>query len=287
MSNIFDINKFNIIEDKENYYFFRALNMADNQDLENGTILDKEGKIKKIRTDRQRYEENIENGKAKYKKDDKLSLEQVYDHVKKHYRKDTNCISLSSSAKVSISYGRGFYKDKYVIIKIPKEFGSKVINAGQYMLEEIDKKIKCYVSSTKINNILSKKLNEIDNSKTIDEIKKIIEAKYTSKKEQLNTNKAKLRKGIKYKSPIKIINTNQALNKEQELEKNKIIARLILLERKGNMPPVIPYTKNNNLLVQTVENAFSSLEFIHYGNIEQEKIIDVSKEIVDIFAIIQ
>ena len=56
MEEIFDIEKFNIIEDEENYYFFRALNMADNQDLENGVILDSEGNFERIRTDRERYE---------------------------------------------------------------------------------------------------------------------------------------------------------------------------------------------------------------------------------------
>ena len=60
MESLFDIDKFNIIEDEENYYFFRALNMADNQDLDTGTILDNTGNIEKIRTDRERYEENPE-----------------------------------------------------------------------------------------------------------------------------------------------------------------------------------------------------------------------------------
>lgn len=31
---ILEIDKFNIISDEENYYFFRALNMADNSDIE-------------------------------------------------------------------------------------------------------------------------------------------------------------------------------------------------------------------------------------------------------------
>ena len=95
MESLFDVDKFNIIEDEGNYYFFRALNMADNQDLEAGTILDNRGSIERIRTDRERYEENAENEASKYSKDAEISLEQVYDHIKMHYRKDTNCISLS------------------------------------------------------------------------------------------------------------------------------------------------------------------------------------------------
>lgn len=150
MNSILNIDKFNTIEDEENYYFFRALNMADNKDIETKEIIDETGSIQKIRTDRQRWEENSENILPKYNENSEISLEQVYDHIKMHYRKDTNCISLSSNANVSVCYGRGFYKDKYVMIKVPKkEFGQKVINAGQYMLEEIENKINQYISSTK------------------------------------------------------------------------------------------------------------------------------------------
>ena len=56
--------------------------MEDNNDIETGTILDDEGNFEKIRTDRERYEENPENGAPKYDKDASISLEQVYDHIK-------------------------------------------------------------------------------------------------------------------------------------------------------------------------------------------------------------
>lgn len=287
MESLFDVDKFNIIEDEENYYFFRALNMADNQDLDIGTILDNAGNIEKIRTDRERYEENAENEAQKYSKDEEISLEQVYDHIKMHYRKDTNCISLSSNGNVSISYGRRFYKDRYVMVKVPKsELGEKVINAGQYMLEEIAKQVEEYISSIQDDIRLLETISEIDNSKTAEEIRKAIETRYTTR-ETLDPNNAKPRKGITYRSPVTRISSYQALNKEQSLEKNKIIAKLTLLERVGGMEPLIPHTANNNLLVQTIGNAFSSLELIHYGDIEKDEIIDVQKEIVDIFALLQ
>ena len=287
MESLFDIDKFNIIEDEENYYFFRALNMADNQDLDTGTILDNTGNIEKIRTDRERYEENAENELPKYSKDAEISLEQVYDHIKMHYRKDTNCISLSSNGNVSISYGRGFYKDRYVMVKVPKsELGEKVVGAGQYMLEEIAKKVEEYISSIPDDSRLLETISEIDNSKTSEEIRKAIETRYTTR-EPLDQSKAKLRKGITYRSPVARISSYQALNEEQSLEKNKIIAKLTLLERVGGMEPLIPHTANNNLLVQTIGNAFSSLELIHYGDIEKDEIIDVPREIVDIFSLLQ
>lgn len=139
---LFDINKFNIIQDEENYYFFRALNMADNSDIEKGITTDNEsGAIKRIRTDRERYEEN-----PKYTEKSELSLEEIFDHIKMHYRKDTNCISLTSNANIAISYGREYYKDKYVMIKVPKnELGSNTVVAGQYMLQELSKRIESVI----------------------------------------------------------------------------------------------------------------------------------------------
>lgn len=287
MESVFDIANFNVIEDEDNYYFFRALNMADNRDLEQGTILDSNGNFERIRTDRERYEEDPEKGIPKYNKDSKLSLDQVYDHIKMHYRKDTNCISLSSNANVSISYGRGFYKDKYVMVKVPKsEIGDKVINAGQYLLDEINKRVEEYISSLNPDSKLFGALKEIDNSESEDELRKKIEVRFTSE-EGIDISKRGAKKGLTIKAPISRISTYSALNSEQSLEKNRIIAKMTLLERKGVMKPIIPYTANNNLLVQTVGNAFSSLELIHYGDIEKESIIDVPKEIVDIFALLQ
>ena len=35
---IFNIDTFNVISDENNYYFFRALNMGDISDIENGII---------------------------------------------------------------------------------------------------------------------------------------------------------------------------------------------------------------------------------------------------------
>ena len=287
MESVFDIANFNVIEDEDNYYFFRALNMADNRDLEQGTILDSNGNYERIRTDRERYEEDPEKGTPKYNKDSKLSLDQVYDHIKMHYRKDTNCISLSSNANVSISYGRGFYKDKYVMVKVHKsEIGDKVINAGQYLLDEINKRVEEYISSLNPDSKLFGALKEIDNSESEDELRKKIEVRFTSE-EGIDISKRGAKKGLTIKAPISRISTYSALNSEQSLEKNRIIAKMTLLERKGVMKPIIPYTANNNLLVQTVGNAFSSLELIHYGDIEKESIIDVPKEIVDIFALLQ
>ncbi len=103
-NNLFEINKFNIIQDNDNYYFFRALNKSDLGDIKTGKIVDNEGNIIRIRTDRERWEEK--NDKPSRYKNSKLTLNEIFDHIKTNYDRDTNCISLSSSAKISIKYGR-------------------------------------------------------------------------------------------------------------------------------------------------------------------------------------
>ena len=116
---IFNIENFNIISDEDNYYFLRALNNADNFDIDNYITVGENGNILTIRTDRSRYDKI-----PKYKENSTLSLNEIFDHIKMHHRLDTNCISLSSNANVSLLYGREYYKDKYVLVKIPKkEFG--------------------------------------------------------------------------------------------------------------------------------------------------------------------
>ena len=45
INEIFSIDKFNIISDNDNYYFFRALNNSDNTDIETREILDKNNNI--------------------------------------------------------------------------------------------------------------------------------------------------------------------------------------------------------------------------------------------------
>ena len=280
--NLFDINNFNIIQDEENYYFFRALNMADNNDIEQEITISSDGKIERIRTDRERFD-----GETKYTEDSKISLEELYDHIKMHYRKDTNCISLTSNANIAINYGRGSYKDKYVMIKIPKkEFGSQIVVAGQYMLRELSLKIERTLET--LNPEQKQELNlfftEIEDAQNSENLQEIIAKRYTSG--ELDPNKAHLRKGITYSSPKARISSYQSLGNEQLLELNKVYAKLAILENEHILEHAIPHSSNSKLR-ETIGNAFSSAEVINYGDIKQESILEIPKEVVDIFALIQ
>ncbi len=281
---LFDINNFNIIQDEENYYFFRALNMADNSDIEQEITKSSDEKIERIRTDRERFE-----GDTKYTEDSSITLEEVYDHIKMHYRKDTNCVSLTSNANIAINYGRGSYKDKYVMIKIPKkEFGEQTVEAGQYMLQELYSKIMQSLEElpedlrSEILDIFS----DIDVANETKELQEIIAKRYTAQNGEVNPSKAHPRKGISYSSPKARISSYQSLDEGQLLEVNKLYAKLAILENEEILKHVIPHSSNSKLR-ETIGNAFSSAELIHYGEIKQSEIVEIPKEVVDLFALIQ
>ncbi len=287
MEEVFGIDKFNIIQDDENYYFFRALNMADNSDIDNKITVSENGVIERIRTDRERWEET-NDGNAKYSKDSELSLEEIFDHIKMHYRKDTNCISLTSNANVAVNYGRGSYKDKYIMVKINKaELGNQTVEAGQYMLEKLQTKINdALIMQENKRQDLERIFSQIDNTSEDSELKDIIKTTYRAQSGELEPKKAHPKKGIVYRAPKSRISSYQSLDKEQLLKVNKIYAKLAVMENRGILNKVIPHSSNQKLR-ETIGNAFSSTEVIHYGDIEKENIIEVPKEIVDIFALIQ
>ena len=291
MDDVFNIENFNIIQDSDNYYFFRALNIADNADIDGNITTDENGNITRIRTDRERWEETHTERAPRYNKEVELSLRQINDHIKMRYSKETNCISLSSNANVSIVYGRGSYTDKYVIVKVPKsEMGQKIVNAGQYMLKEVEKRINEAIEGLNKteNEELFNSINQIRNATTSDEIADtILNSQVLNTTSQMNYMGTKIKDRADALPARSRLSNYQALNEKQTLEKNKIMGILKLLEQKGVMKPIIPNTTTNSNLARTIGNAFSSSEVIHYGDIDGSEITQVSKDIMDMFAILQ
>ena len=285
MEEMFDIEKFNIISDEENYYFFRSLEPGDIKDLEEGNIKDENGKYIRLRTDRERWEETHDI-KPRWNSESTVTLEEMYNHIKMHYSLETNCISLSSNANVARTYGETF-SDKYVMIKVPKkEMGQRVYNAGQYMLSEIDKKVQERIAQGNIPEEVLEDFRKIDEATESKELKEILKVKYTASN-GIDTSKSGMKKGIVYKAPLARVSSFQTLDDEQTLEKNKIVAKLTILEQKGLIGPVVPKIKTNSELIKTLGSAFASGEQIYYGDIEGRKVTDISKEFLDMFALIQ
>lgn len=270
MNDIFSLDKFNIYSDQENYYFFRALNLGDESDLEKGIILDENNNIKLIRTDLDRYLEE-----AIYTKNDSISLEQMVDHIKMNHRYDTNCISITSNANTAITYGRASYKDRYIMLTIPKSSINKdVYEAGLYLLVEIDKRIKKEYDNLSYEQ--QEYINRINNAKTQEELNLIKLEIFKNVESKKNND---YQNGLDF--TITQTEYYRALNEQQNLIKNKIVLQMDILNK-----PIIKSISNKNL-IQTIGNAFSSLELIHYKEIKEEKITYLPKGIIDILGIIQ
>ena len=255
LENLFNIENFNIYSDDENYYFFRSLEEVDVESIKNKSIIDESGKIKKLITDREFYGETI------FTKDSDISLEEITEHIKKNYNKHTNCISFSSNANVALDYGRSTYNDNYIVLKVPKkDFEKDTFFAGKYMLSEVSKVLDEFYSSLDNSSIIKKYFDMIDNAKTQDELEE-----------------------IKEKLPLKNITESinyDALNEEQNLFKNKIILKADIMNK--NIIKKI----GNSFLFSTIGSAFSSLEVIHYKDINKN-LFQANANILDIFGLLQ
>ena len=276
---VFSINNFNIIEDGDNYYLFRALNLDDQREIGEG-INSNNGEIQKVITNKQRYPEN-----DRYANEKEISLKEIWDHTKSvNFYRGTNCISLSSNANVSIDYGSK-YGEKYLMIKVPKEQNSQIYNAGQYMISELNRILENRISQIPKDSEIVRLVHEIESKENYNDIKKVIveRVKCTSLSGRYTTtNNIRTRESM-----FKRFNKRQAFSEEQQLEYNKIIGKLTLLEIYGLLPKEIFNTINISSLTSTIGSEFSNREFVHYGEISADKFVPISKINLDMFALLQ
>lgn len=276
---IFGIENFNLISNEQYYYVFRALNVDDQREMNNG-ITSENGEIKRVLTNKQRYPEN-----NKYANRNEISLQEVWDHTKSvNFYKGTNCISLSSNANVSIDYGSK-YGHKYLMIKIPREQKSNVYNAGQYMISELnrllDKKVKQLSQDSEIVQLIQKIEKMEDNSS----IRDIISDRFNH-----------ARTGGRFTSNVSVrtkeslnerFKNRQAFSEVQQLEYSKLMGKLTLLEISGMLPKEIFDNINIPSLTSTIGSEFSNREFVHYGEISSDEFVPISKINLDMFALLQ
>ena len=269
---MFDIHNLNIIQDDENYYFFRALNLGDENDMRTHLTTTFDGTLEKVRTDRSRYE-----GVAKYQEGAPLSLEQAFDHIKMHHRKDTNCISLSSNANVALLYGKSFYRNHYAMIKVPKtELGNNTVLAGPYMLEEVSKKIEEYRKNPNLDEVTKYYLDAISNAKNASRIEELLQTIKEKKKYD-----DVFQKGVLASVEERTDLGDYSDSEKENLEREKILAMLKVI------PDEILPNVNNLFLIQTIGNAFSASELLHDGEITKEELLTPPSELVEVFASLQ
>ena len=259
LEKLFNVENFNIYSDDENYYFFRSLEEVDVESIKNRSIVDESGKIKRLITDREFY------GETTFTKDSDISLEEMTEHIKTNYNKHTNCISFSSNANVALDYGRSTYNDDYIVLKVPKkDFEKDTFFAGKYMFLEVSRVLDEFYSKLDNESDIKKYFDMIDKAKSQEELEKI--------KEQVQEN-------LSLKNVTDSINYD-ALNEEQNLFKNKIILKADIMDK--NIIKKI----GNSFLFSTIGSAFSSLEVIHYKDINKN-LFQANANILDIFGLLQ
>ena len=270
MNELFDIT--NCYQDSNYYYFFRALNKRDMAGIRDKSILDEDGHIRKIVTDSTFY-----NHKDRYNEESSLTLEEMVNHVKTHYDKDTNCISLSSDANVCLTYGRNDYEDKYVIIKVPKdELGYTTFNAGKYIYEEILKRVNTYLEEhqadlTDLQRYYIESLKNISTKEQLDNLKKTLPEEYVDKTNDEFQNGLEFIKSKPY----------EGYSYDENLAKDKLVMLLDVLDFE------VVKGKTNRFVIQTMGSAFSSRELEHYKEVPQEKIVEMPTSLVEVMALIQ
>ncbi len=270
MNELFNIT--NCYQDDNYYYFFRALNKRDMAGIRDKSTLDEAGHISKIVTDSTFY-----NHKDRYNETSSLTLEEMVNHVKTHYDKDTNCISLSSDANVCLTYGRSDYEDKYVIIKVPKsELGYTTFNAGKYIYEEILKRVNTYITEhqadlTDLQKYYIESLKNISTKEQLDNLKKTLPEEYVDKTNEEFQNGLEFIKSKPY----------EGYSDTENLDKDKLVMLLDVLDFE------VVKGKTNRFVIQTMGSAFSSRELEYYKEVPQEKIVEMPTSLIEIMAIIQ
>ena len=270
MNELFNIT--NCYQDDNYYYFFRALNKRDMAGIRDKSTLDEAGHISKIVTDSTFY-----NHKDRYNEESELTLEEMVNHVKTHYDKDTNCISLSSDANVCLTYGRNDYEDKYVIIKVPKkELGITTFDAGKYIYEEILKRVNTYLEEhqadlTDLQRYYVESLKNISTKEQLDNLKKTLPEEYVDKTNEEFQNGLEFIKSKPY----------EGYSDTENLAKDKLVMLLDVLDFE------VVKGKTNRFVIQTMGSAFSSRELEYYKEVPQEKIVEMPTFLVEIMALIQ
>lgn len=238
-----------VIYDGENYYLFRALSIENIKD-------EREGK-KGIRTNSIRqYEKNGTWGK--YDDKSSLSLEELYDHIKVMHRYDTNCISLTRNANVVLTYNAA--NQRYALIQVRPEEMNEYFEAGGYFKNTINNRLKNALYNLDNDQITKRILKDIENVSTKQGLRDII-------------------KNYHLTIPENVM-------RDKKLEINKLLTKIAVLENVGGIEDIVKGVPNSRL-VATMKVANSSSEYIHYGDISEDKVIQCPKIFVDIFSLLQ
>ena len=238
-----------LLFDGENYYLVRSLNKADIEsfDKRNGII-------------------------PKIDNNDGYTAQDVMAQIRMQHRK-TNLISMSEDPNIVLTYDKSNLH-RFVLIKLSKdEIGDskKVFSAGEYLLGVMEYQIEMRAQNAplKVRQILER----VDNASSIEEIIKIIN-------------------GADRQVVTSLVESKQQyLSEAEQLEQSKKIAKCKVLNYYGLMRGITHDEKGKLIdisgFTQIMRNGYSSSEWLYSGKIEQERLIDIPKILVDALALVK
>lgn len=238
-----------LLFDGENYYLVRSLNRADIESFEkeNGII------------------PKIDNNGG-------YTAQDVMAQIRMQHRK-TNLISMSEDPNIVLTYDKSNLH-RFVLIKLSKdeiEDSKKVFSAGEYLLGVMDYQIEMIAKNAPIN--VRQILERVDNASSIEEIIKIIN-------------------GADRQVATSLVESKQQyLSEAEQLEQSKKIAKCKVLNYYGLIRGITHDEKGKLIdisgFTQIMRNGYSSSEWLYSGKIEQEKLIDIPKILVDALALVK
>ena len=281
---VFDIQHDAVIEDEENIYIFRNLNDDNVQDMENP-------EIDVIRTKGSISAERSNDRLTSAKSDESISLEEVFNTIRvAKSGKKNNCVPFSLNPNVNLDYVET--AGRYIMYTVPKkDLDKSVYPAAKYMLTEMDKRIAHKIRNAKnIDDELLSILQQIDSETSSENIMELVSKSYDLLRARSESDKrysGEKLSSVKYKSQIvSRFEQKQGLTEEQQLEYNRIIAKLSIMEAHGITGSLINTQANNGKLIGTLGGAISSCEVIYHGDIPKDKVATVPKEIMQALALV-
>ena len=246
----------NVLFDGENYYLIRALNEQDIRNIENRTGISPRN-----------------NDSGEYLLSDVL-LHSTATNSNSKYK----YISMTSDPNVALTYTKDGL-NRFILIKLNKEDIStvKMFSAGDYLLEEMERKLQECLKDVpeekkEIIQEIQDKFDLIEKAKTIEEIRKIIN-------------------GADSLVSTSLIDTEQQyLNENERMIQARKIAKCKLLNRYGimqNLEESLTSMGSIESYTGIMRVAYHNSEWLTSKPIEQERISDIPKMMLDALALIK
>lgn len=238
-----------LLFDGEYYYLLRSLNKTDITNIEEGR-----GIVAK-REDVTDY-----------------TTQDVMAQIKIQH-KNTGLISMSEDPNVVLTYDRDS-NQRFVLIKLSKEElenNEKVFSVGEYLFGVLNAKIEKIVPNAPEH--VKKVLKSLDDASTVEQLAEILND---------------VDDGIQ----TRIVTVQQQyLSSEEQLEQSKTIAKCKALNYYGLMREIVRDEDGKKIYLSKytglMRNGFSSVEWLHVGKIDQEKIIEIPQPLLDALALLK